>query len=309
MGDVTMTGIGDQHHIAIVTDSSEYDIDSELLLESFTGREAISELYNFQLKVLCAKVDIDPTKIVGKKMSFSVAYSDDASKKRVFNGYVKRIKAGETFSTTAGLTSAGNLRRYEIEVVPWMWFLTQTQDSRVFQDKSVIEIIEEVLADHQTTSEGNWDVSTHIVNTHPKRNFCAQYQETDFDFLSRLMEEEGIFFYFRHAVEDSGDGTHTWVICDDVSGYKFNPTKASGDDGDHTIMHRQGAGLGEQISLWQHQFDIRTGSVLLHDYDYNLAAANPATIASPSPTITSLAVRSASSSIAEIERRMLSSLI
>ncbi|MDX1692257.1 MAG: type VI secretion system tip protein TssI/VgrG [Ketobacteraceae bacterium] len=278
-----MGDIGTQHHIAVETDSNEYGIDSEMLLESFTGREAISELYNFQLKVLCAKLDIDPTGIVGKKLSFSVAYSD-GSKKRVFNGYIKRIKAGNIFTSTGGLAQDSRLRRYELEVVPWMWFLTQTRDSRVFQDKSVIEIIEEVLADHQVTSEGNFDVATHIVKNHPKRNICIQYQETDFDFISRLMEEEGIFYYFRHAVEDSGDGTHTLVLCDDVSGYKFNPDKASGDDNANEILYRQGAGPGEQISLWQHQFDVKTGAVLLHDYDYNLATANPPNIPQPSPT-------------------------
>ena len=278
-----MGDIGSQHHIAIETDNNEYEIDSEMLLESFTGREAISELYNFQLKMLCAKLDVDPTKIVGKKLSFSVAYSD-GSKKRVFNGYVKRIKAGDIFTTTGGLAQGGRLRRYELEVVPWMWFLTRTQDSRVFQDKSVIEIIEEVLADHQATSEGNFDVATHIVATHPKRNICIQYQESDFDFISRLMEEEGIFYYFRHEVEDSGEGKHTLVLCDDVSGYKFNPAKPSGDDDANDVLYRQGAGPGEQISVWQHQFDVKTGAVLLHDYDYNLATANPPNIPQPSPT-------------------------
>jgi type VI secretion system secreted protein VgrG len=278
-----MGDIGTQHHIAIETDNNEYGIDSEMLLESFTGREAISELYNFQLKVLCATLDIDPTGIVGKKLSFSVAYSD-GSKKRAFNGYVKRLKAADIFTTTGGLAQGSRLRRYELEVVPWLWFLTRTQDSRVFQDKSVIEIIEEVLQDHQATSEGNVDVATHIVNNHPKRNICIQYQETDFDFISRLMEEEGIFYYFRHEVEDGGEGQHTLVLCDDVSGYKFNPGKANGDDGANDILYRQGAGPGEQISLWQHQFEVKTGSVLLHDYDYNLATANPPNIPQPSPT-------------------------
>lgn len=278
-----MGDIGSQHHIAIETDNNEFEIDSEMLLESFTGREAISEIYNYQLKILCAKLDIDPTKIVGKKLSFSVAYSDGENK-RVFNGYVKRIRAGEIFATVGGAAQGARLRRYELEVVPWLWFLSQTQDSRVFQDKSVVEIIEEILADHQATSEGNWDVATHIVNNHPKRNICIQYQETDFDFISRLMEEEGIFYYFRHEVEDSGEGKHTWVICDDVSGYKFNPDNPGGDDDANEILYRQGAGPGEQISQWQHQFDVKTGAVLLHDYDYNLAAANPPNIPEPSPT-------------------------
>ena len=278
-----MGDIGQQHHIAIESDSNDFEIDSEMLLESFSGREAISELYNFQLKILCAKLDIDPKKIVGKKISFSVSFSD-GTKKRYFNGYVKRIRAGETFSTTAGLASSGHLRRYEIEVVPWLWFLTQTQKSRVFQEMTIIDIIEAILNDHSATSEGDVDASANILNQHPTREYCMQYQESDFDFISRLMEEEGVFYYFRHEVEDSGVGKHTLVLCDDVSGYKFNPSNPGGDDDSNEVLYRQGAGPGEQISQWHHQFDVQTGSVLLHEYDYELAAANPATIPDPTPT-------------------------
>ncbi len=277
-----MGGIGEQHHIAIETSASEYDIDAELLLESFTGKEAISELYNFQLKVLCTKVDIDPIKIVGKKMSVSIAYSGDASKKRFFNGYVKRIKAGETFTTLAHSIKGSCLRRYEIELVPWLWFLTQNCNNRVFQDKTVIEIIEKILEDHQGIAESNWDLVSGIVGAHPKRNICVQHQESDFDFISRLLEDEGIFFYFRHA--DDGSSDHTWVLCDDVSAYKFNPAKPTGDDDCNIVEHRQGSGIGEQISQWQHQYELQTGGVLLHDYDYNLAAAELAEPSAPSAT-------------------------
>ena len=97
-----MGDIGNEHHIRIETDSSTFGIDGELLLESITGQEAISKLFNFDLKVLCQDLNIDPTGIVGKRISFSITFPEE-DKTRYFNGYVKRMQAGNVI---------GNCRRF-----------------------------------------------------------------------------------------------------------------------------------------------------------------------------------------------------
>ena len=90
-----------------------------------------------------------------------------------------------------------------------MWLLTLHADNRIFQNKSVPEIIEEVFSDL-----GLKDFKKSLNGTYAKREYCVQYQESSFDFVSRLMEDEGIFYYFEHS-----DGKHMMVLADDSDGY------------------------------------------------------------------------------------------
>ena len=102
---------------------------------------------------------------------------------------------------------------YRMEVVPWLWLLTLTTDCKVFQGKTVPDIIEAIFKEWQGKysqivqfrKQAQWQLSR-------KLDYCVQYRETDFNFISRLMEEEGIFFYFKHE-----DGKHTLVLADDAS--------------------------------------------------------------------------------------------
>ncbi len=274
-----MGDIGNEHHIRIETDSSTFGIDGELLLETIAGQEAISKLFNFDLKVLCQDLNIDPTGIVGKRISFSITFPEE-DKTRYFNGYVKRMQAGNVVGIAAGSLTDGQLRRYELQIVPWFWFLSQNKKSRIFQDMSVVDIIDEVLAEHAPISDQ--DYATNFVGQYETRNYCAQYQESDFDFLSRIMEDEGIFYYFRH---EDGEGKHVMMLSDHDGAYRFNPATTGGDDSEHEIPYVQGSGPGEQITHWAHRYDMRTGGILLHDYDYCLASASATPIASPTSTL------------------------
>ena len=99
----------------------------------------------------------------------------------------------------------------------WLWFLTRTADCRIFQEKTVPDIIKEVFADHPMAvfEDG-------LTGDVRQREYCVQYRETDFDFVSRLMEEEGIYYYFEHS-----DGKHTLKLVDSDSGHKKLENKAS----------------------------------------------------------------------------------
>src|SRR5574338_1137313 len=153
-----------------------------LLLEGFSGEEKLSSLFEFSLECLSRSPDIAPSAIVGKRIAFSVRYADEG--RRPFNGFVHRLIAGNVHGH--------GLRQYRIEVVPWLWFLTLTTDCRIFQEKTIPQIVEQVFRDNGFT---DFD-SSRITGSHPQHDYCVQYLESDFAFVSRLLEEEGIFYWF-----------------------------------------------------------------------------------------------------------------
>src|SRR5262249_36895076 len=104
---------------------------------------------------------------------------------------------------------------YFADLYPRMWLLTKTRDSRIFQNKGVPDIVKQVLQEHGVT-----DLNDALTGTYAAREYCVQYRETAFDFVSRLMEAEGISYYFTHT-----DSAHMLVLADDASSYTAGPTQ------------------------------------------------------------------------------------
>ncbi|GAB1431116.1 hypothetical protein MASR2M18_19500 [Ignavibacteria bacterium] len=187
-----------------------------LHLQRITGDEHISALFRYTLETISEDDDLDFDAIVGKQVTVSIMLADGA--KRYINGYVSRFAhGGNTVDHTY----------YFAEVVPWLWILTLTQNSRIFQEKSVVDIITQVFDEFDFAEYRNATKATY-----QPREYCVQYRETAFNFISRLMEEEGIFYYFEHT-EDK----HTLVLADDVSVHescagldkaRFAPSRRSG---------------------------------------------------------------------------------
>jgi type VI secretion system secreted protein VgrG len=173
---------------------------NKLLLRSFRGEEQITGLFQFTLEMVSEDNAIDFQSIVGKAVTVSLKLGNDTD--HYLNGIVGRFVQEET-----------NLRltRYYAEIHPWLWLLTKTSDCKIFQNKSVPEIIESIFSDLGFT-----DFRDDTKGSYEKREYCVQYNETAFNFVSRLMEEEGIFYYFEHT-----SGKHTLVLGDDSHG---NPT-------------------------------------------------------------------------------------
>jgi len=173
---------------------------NKLLLHSFRGEERISGLFQFTLEMVSEDNAIDFQAIVGKSVTVSLKLGNDVV--HYLNGIVGRFVQEET-----------NLRltRYYAEIHPWLWLLTKTSDCKIFQNKSVPEIIESIFSDL-----GFSDFRDDLKGSYEKREYCVQYNETAFNFVSRLMEEEGIYYYFEHA-----SGKHTLVLGDDSHS---NPT-------------------------------------------------------------------------------------
>jgi type VI secretion system secreted protein VgrG len=175
---------------------------NKLLLRSFSGEERISGLFQFTLEMVSEDNAVDFQALVGKAVTVTLSLSND--KKHYFNGIVGRFVQEE---------ANVRLTRYYAEIHPWLWLLTKTGDCRIFQNKNVLEIMEAIFSEF-----GFMDYRNDTKGTYAKREYCVQYNETFFNFVSRLMEEEGIFYFFEHS-----DNKHILVLGDDADAHKSCP--------------------------------------------------------------------------------------
>jgi len=217
--------------------------DGVLLFHGMRGHEELGRLSEYHLDLLSADGDIDVDAILGKNVTIKLGLPDDST--RYFNGFVTRFSAGEVH---------GRYYHYSATVHPWLWFLTRTSDCRIFQEMTVPDIIKKVFADHGTA-----DFKLELTSTYRKWTYCVQYRETDFNFVSRLMEQEGIYYYFRHT-----EGHNTMVLTDSCSkhvpsaGYEKIPFIAP----DKLVRPEL-----EHISSWQFSREIQPGKYVHKDYD------------------------------------------
>ena len=179
--------------------------EDKLLLTGFTGHEAISRLFQFHLTTLSEDTAIDFTQIVGQSVTINVTQSDDSL--RYFNGIVSH------FACTG---KDGDMTRYELQVVPKLWTLTRYADCRIFHNKEAPDIIKQVLDDRGISTNAS------LTGEYKKLEYCVQYRETDFNFISRLMEQFGIFYFFEHE-----DGDHTMMLGDSTSVHQDCPGQSN----------------------------------------------------------------------------------
>ena len=165
-----------------------------LLPEHLAGMEGISELFFYHLDALATTdTKVDAKKIVGQKVTVAIQ-ANDSGTMRYINGFVSG------FEMNGGDEEFNNYRVY---IVPSIWALTLNKNTRVFQDKTVIDVIKEVLSTYSISP------ADETSNTYTKMEYCTQYRETDFAFISRLMEQHGILYYFKHSEDD-----HTFTLQD-----------------------------------------------------------------------------------------------
>ncbi|MFY9948008.1 MAG: type VI secretion system tip protein TssI/VgrG [Candidatus Sulfotelmatobacter sp.] len=224
--------------------------EDEVLLQGFTGTEALSRPFSFHLELLSQKDSIDFTKVLGKMAVITIATAKP-DKPRYINGYVSRF-AQSGFDET--------FFHYQMEIVPWLWFLTRQADCRIFQNLSVPEIVTEIFKKQKSTSHPA-DFKMNIqTGDYDKLEYCVQYRETSFNFVSRLFENEGIFYYFEHTK----DG-HTLVACDSSVSLPACPVSP-------TVEYDPTAGASygsaEHISALHSRCEFRTGQYTSTDYNF-----------------------------------------
>ena len=168
-----------------------------LLLQQVSGTEAVSRLFRFQLEFLAeSSTVIAFDQILGQSVTVTLQMPDGSS--RYLNGIVSKFSQAEQLPSPMG---SAFFTRYQAEIVPQLWLLTRKAQSRIFQQVAVPDILKQVLT--------GLSVDYQLQGTYKPRDYCVQYRETDFDFASRLMEEEGIYYFFNHA-----DGSHKMVVAD-----------------------------------------------------------------------------------------------
>ncbi len=216
----------------------------DLLFRSLRGREELGRASEFELAALATRSDIKPSELLGKTVTVKLELVKGGY--RYFNGYVTRFSQGETL---------GRYYEYRMTVSAWLWFLTRTADCKIFQEKTVPDIIKEVFADHPVAVFDDG-----LTGKYSQREYCVQYRETDFNFVSRLMEEEGIYYYFEHS-----DGKHTLKLVDSDSAHQKLAGKSS------IAYHLPGRTLHgdeEYIQVFRQDQRIQPGTVAMRSFDF-----------------------------------------
>jgi type VI secretion system secreted protein VgrG len=234
-----------------------------LLLQELTGIEGISSLFSYELNLLAYENESIVFKdIVGQKVTITLHLPDGTP--RYINGYVSRFTQGET--------DKRSFTHYHAQVVPWLWFLTRQADCRIFQNLAVPDIISQVFNLFEFK-----DFRLSLKNSYPQLEYCVQYRETSFNFVSRLMEEFGIFYYFDHSTQ----GKHTMVLADQSNTLPACPSSPVSYD-------TQVGGLydPEAISNWHVGQEVRTGKYTVTDYNFTTPSTS---LLANDPTVVDLA--------------------
>jgi type VI secretion system secreted protein VgrG len=227
--------------LAIGAIGSKLDADV-LTVKSISVEEQLSRPFQIEAELRSENGTIKFDDVIGQNITLRLDLDEDT---RYFNGYISRL---------VQLPNVGRYAHYRATIVPWLWFLTRLSDCRIFLDKTVPEILEEIFTDH-----GFDDFKDKLSNDPPyqKKEFCVQYRETDFNFISRLMEQEGIYYYFEHT-----DGKHTLVLADSLSAH-------STVKGYEEIAFQElQKGPSDAITEWIMEKELQTVAYKIKSFDF-----------------------------------------
>ncbi|RWB10032.1 MAG: type VI secretion system tip protein VgrG [Mesorhizobium sp.] len=224
-------------------------VGAELLtFTHLVGRDEISRCLAYTVGFVSPSPDIDPLKMLGGVVSVE----GESDPKRWFSGLVSEFRLTRI---------EDRLAYYEAVVRPWLWFLGNTTDCRIFQNKSVVDIVKDVFKKYSTA-----EFDLRLQGSYPPREYCVQYDETDLDFVQRLLEHEGILYFFEHD-----EGKHTLVLTDAMS--KLKPAPGY----EKVPYHFEGQGSRrdvEYITEWIPGSSVRPGAYAHTDYDFKKPGAD-----------------------------------
>ncbi|MGZ5901244.1 MAG: type VI secretion system tip protein TssI/VgrG, partial [Reyranella sp.] len=219
----------------------------KLLLTSLIGQEAICELFSYDVELLSTDLAIAAERLIGDKAKLVITSGD--GKSRAIHGMVAQWRAGPLI--------AHDVRQYRARLVPWLWYLGHSTDCRIFQNLSVPEIIEQVFKTFECpdyemlVSQGDY----------PKLEFCVQYRETALNFVSRLMEEVGMFYFFRHDKDK-----HVMTITDRNA--TFGPLP------EPQLDYRSTTTRSGHVTQWEDAYDFRPGRWAQRDFNFETPSSD-----------------------------------
>ncbi len=224
---------------------------TDLAFKGMSATEHLGQLFEFDVEALSDDGSIRPEELLGKPASVALEMPGD--EKRYFHGLVCAMGTSGT---------AGNRNRlfgYRLILRPWLWLLTRRTDTRIFQSQTVVDILKKVFEPFSP------EVDFQVKGAFPKYDYCVQYRETDFNFVSRLMEQEGIYYYFTHEAD-----RHTMVIVNTPSAHRASPWG-------ETFLFRDNADAQldfAPIVQWRTTKEIQPTKVVLRDYDFQKPDVN-----------------------------------
>ncbi len=219
--------------------------DDVLLLASLNGTESLSQPFSYELSLLSEKGDIEPDDLLGRAVTIELDLPEN--RQRVISGVVTDL---------AQVGFMSRYHQYQATIRPWFWFLTRTADCRIFQNKTIPEIFEQVVKAHRFS-----DYELKLKGKYPKWEYCVQYRETDFNFLARLLEQEGIYYFFKHE-----NGSHKMVLVDDPSAHQTI-------EGYDTVPYYPPSAAAAQrvrdhLTSWSFSKSVQTGAYATTDFDF-----------------------------------------
>ena len=221
---------------------------AELLFKGMSATEDLGRLFEFDVEAVSDTGTVRPEDLLGKPASVSLELP--GKQKRYFHGLVCAMGTSATDNRSFG---------YRMILRPWLWLLTRRTDTRIFQSMSVDQILKKVFEPFSP------EYDFQLKGALPEYEYCVQYRETDFNFVSRLMEQEGIYYYFTHDADK-----HTMVIVNSASAHRPNPWN-------ETFEFREavdGQLEFEPITQWQTRKEIQPARVVLRDYDFEQPKAS-----------------------------------
>jgi type VI secretion system secreted protein VgrG len=222
-----------------------------LVLSRFDGEEGLSSLFEFQIEALSTSQNLDFTPALGRHCSVTF---ESYGEKRHFDGIL-------TEARWVGLEQAA-YHAYRLTLRPWLWLLGRKADCRIFRDKTPIDILEDVF---QRGAFNDFDIKAERGD-YERLEYCVQYRETDLAFVSRLMEQWGLYTFHEHEA-----GRHTLVIADGKSCH--SPVKTAGGSIPFVALAGADQPTAEHLRIWEAERRFRTGRMALNDFDYMKPAA------------------------------------
>ncbi|WP_269899915.1 type VI secretion system Vgr family protein [Paenalcaligenes faecalis] len=226
---------------------------TDLLFKQLVGTEGLSCVFEFELELLSENASIDAAQLLGKGIGLEIQVDEIST--RYLNGDVV------SFSYIGQELGGRRLARYRAQVRPWLWYLGRNQDCKIYQNMTVVDILDEVLGSYP-----QYDYNKRLSGSYEPYEFCVQYEESDLDFVHRLMEQEGVYYYFEHAKDK-----HILVLCDEVSAHdplphqpliRYFPSDANALAQEQTIY------------AWRTHQQLQGVEYVVDDYDFKKSTAS-----------------------------------
>ncbi|MFZ6747644.1 type VI secretion system Vgr family protein [Undibacterium sp. Ren11W] len=237
---------------------------NQLMAESFTGVESLSEGFKFEIIALSGNAHLALRSLIGQTVLLELMTANASTALRPFHGHVTRVET---------LGSNGGLARYKLIVEPWTAFMALRRDSTTYQDMSVLDILESIFKDYQGQGKlvPAWRLEIADLSAYPKRSLTTQYQESDLAFVQRLMSEEGLFSWVEHLGDPASAtlGSHTLVIADNNAAFKPNAQASINFTQPGAVMK------SDSMDRWRSERRWQTTAVEVASWDYRSINTRP----------------------------------